>query len=136
MFTFGVFLFVWLLQTVLQTVPELDLQQITVLGFIAPFLTQVIKLVFNVVLKKQISKVYVTGIVFAVSLVLGYFWSGVELVFTGDLLADATMLVTVASGILGVATLVYNVILEKILEGVGALKVFTQSGVLKSLGVK
>lgn len=136
MFTFGVFLFVWLLQTVLQTVPELDLQQIAVLGFIAPFLTQVIKLVFNVVLKKQISKVYVTGIVFAVSLVLGYFWSGVELVFTGDLLADATMLVTVASGILGVATLVYNVILEKILEGVGALKVFTQSGVLKSLGVK
>jgi len=92
----------------------LDPIQLAVVGAIAAIVVQVLKLIaanFGV----DIHRGWLTIIAFVLSVAIGYFFFPVEVVIVpDDPMATATNLIAAASALLGSATLVYNVLLEKI----------------------
>ena len=97
---------------------ELTVEQLVLIGLLASVIVLLIRLVmayFGV----DIPRLWVTVIAFVVSVVLGYLWTPVGPPPLGDPLALAVWLVETATVVLGMATLVYNVLLQKILDGLG-----------------
>jgi len=97
---------------------ELDPEKLVLIGFVASIVIWLIRLVvayFGI----DISRFWVTVVAFVVSIALGFLWTPVGPPPMGDPLALASWVVQTAVAVLGMATLVYNVLLQKILDGLG-----------------
>jgi hypothetical protein len=108
---------------------QVTAEQIAILGFMALLIVQGIKL-WVATTGKEVSTPVLTWGLFGLSLVLAFFWAAPNMpalpVLTGDpggivgaLLGYAATLVGVASAIAGFATLVYNVLLKAVFDGLG-----------------
>lgn len=94
----------------------LDAGQLLLIGFIASLLAQGVKLALAQ-FGKDIHRGWLTGIAFVISVGLAYWWFPVEvLIVPDDPMATAVALATAASAVLGSATLIYNVLVQKIFE--------------------
>lgn len=98
----------------------LTVDQVLLIGLVASALGWLIRLVVVKLLKKKISRTWITVIVFVVSAVLGFLFLVPKIPATTDPMELATALVNMAAAVLGMATLIYNIILEKVLVYLGA----------------
>lgn len=95
---------------------DLSTEQMFILTIIViPLLTQGIKL-YAAKMGHPPSRTAITIIAFVISLGLGYWWMLPKLPTFEDPMTSALQLVTVIGSLLGFATLIYNVILDKIFE--------------------
>lgn len=93
---------------------ELSLEQVLLIGFVAAVLAQIIK-VIAAKLGHVLHKDWITAIAFVLSVALAFIWIAPKWVPTGDPMTDALNLVNQAGAVLGFATAIYNVLLEKVL---------------------
>ena len=92
---------------------ELTLDQIVLVGAIASVATQVLK-VISEKLGYSPSREVANIILFVVALVLGFFWMRPELPVSGDPMELAQILFEAALGLVGFASIIYNLLLEKV----------------------
>ena len=81
----------------------------------APILVQVFKLL-ALKLGTELSRRWITIIGFIVSIALGYWWAAPQFTPSEDPMQFATALLTAASTVFGVATLAYNLLMDKVFE--------------------
>lgn len=117
---------------------ELSPEQVLLVGLIAGFLVQGFKLAsarWGEVIHRRV----ITVILFVIGLVLAYVFTRPALpalpaigedpaVFAGLVLVFAGELISVAAGIVGFATVIYNLLLQKVFERLG----WTSENVIKS----
>jgi hypothetical protein len=101
--------------------PTLDLGQLALIGLGATLVAQILKLV-SAWFKKPLGKDWVTVIAFVVSVIMAYLFLPKSAVAISDPMQFASDLIEQSSVILGTATLVYNVLLEKIFDKLGWTK--------------
>ncbi len=92
---------------------ELTLDQIVLVGVIASLVTQVLKIISER-LGYSPSREVANITLFVASLVLGFFWMRPEVPVSGDPMELAQVLLTAALGLVGFASLIYNLLLEKV----------------------
>jgi hypothetical protein len=95
---------------------ELVLQswQLLLIGGVAALVVQILKLL-AAQFGWDIHRGWTTVIAFVISVIMAYFFFPVEVIFVpDDPMTSAQNLIAAASALLGSATLVYNVLLEKI----------------------
>jgi hypothetical protein len=104
--------------------------QIILVGFAATILVQIVRFV-AAKFEKPVSKVAIQWIVFAVSLALGLWWGSFELPafpgFGGPEALEGVVgfigaIVTLVGQLLGVAYVVYNVLLKKVFDAIEPLR--------------
>jgi hypothetical protein len=109
----------------MQITPE----QVIVIGFIAAGLGQLLKLGIAF-LGVKIDRKWLTIALFAISLAIAYFWAAPIVpawppmdadpaVFGGAIVGWVGSVIAVASVIIGFATLIYNLLLQKVFEALG-----------------
>ena len=117
---------------------ELSPEQVLLVGLIAGFLVQGIKLAsarWGEVIHRRV----ITVILFVIGLVLAYVFMPASLptlpvlgedpaAYAGLILAFASELISVAAGIVGFAIVIYNLLLQKVFERLG----WTSENVIKS----
>jgi len=107
----------------------LDTNLLLVIGFIAVLLAQVIKFAFAR-LGKPIHRGWITVVTYGVSFVVAVLWNMPSLPAMPSMVGDPSIIVNamivylgellaITSGIVGFATLIYNVLLEKIFDKLG-----------------
>jgi len=101
--------------------PSLNTGQLLLIGFIATLLAQGLKLLFAR-LSKPLTRDWVTGVAFVASIALAYAFMPKPVETMTDPMQMATYLLEQSSAVLGSATLIYNVILEKIFDKFGWTK--------------
>ena len=113
-------------------------EQVILIGLFAAFVAQAVKLA-AVYFEWTIDRKGLTIALFAVSVALAYVWASPSLpafpamdadpaVFGGAVVGWIGNIISVASVILGFATLIYNLLLAKVFEAVGWTKEKVTSG--------
>lgn len=92
--------------------------QLALIGLAAAVLTQAIKLIF-VWLKKEPNRTVITIVAFAASLALAYAFIKPTIGPIEDPMQFASYLFNEMGAVLGLATFIYNVLLDKLLEKLG-----------------
>lgn len=92
---------------------QLSPDQVLLVGLIASVLTQVLKFAANKFGWKP-SRIIVNVVLFAIAVVLAYFWSAPSLPPISDPAALAKALLEAALAVVGMASLIYNILLEKV----------------------
>jgi len=109
---------------------ELTFEQVTLLGVGASAILSVLKLLYAQFGGSFLGRKTLTLILFAVSLVLAYIWATPALPVFPTLLEDPVLMtaavlaflgqgLSVITAICGFAFIIYNLLLEKVLEGLG-----------------
>jgi hypothetical protein len=93
---------------------ELDASQVILIGFVATVVAQIIKIV-AAKLGKQPGRVAITLTAFGLSLVLAVIWARPSIPAWGDPMQFLNELIMMAGSVLGFATIIYNVLLDKLL---------------------
>jgi hypothetical protein len=104
-------------------------EQVIIIGFIAAGLGQLLK-VWIAMLGIKIDRKWLTVALFAVSILIAYLWAAPILpvfpvmdadpaVIGGAIAGWIGSLISVASVIIGFATLIYNLLLQKVFESLG-----------------
>jgi len=107
----------------------LDANLVMLIGFIALILAQIVKIVFAK-LNKPIHRGWITVITYIVSFVVAALWNipsfpalpvvaGDPSIVVSAVLAYAGEILAIVSGVVGFATLIYNVLLERVFERLG-----------------
>ena len=99
---------------------ELTLAQLAVIGLVATALSAGLRLLVAKVLGKEIGKGWMSVIAYAVSVLLAvvFLWP-LELPAGGDPSQVVAALLALATSVFGFATVIYNVILDKLLDATG-----------------
>lgn len=97
---------------------ELTVVQIAIIGLVAVVLIQVIKLL-AAKLGVVLSKFWVSVVAMVFSIALAVVWQLPKLPVVTDPLEFLLELLQVVGGVVGFATLIYNLLLEKLLDGLG-----------------
>ena len=97
---------------------ELTVVQIAIIGLVAVVLIQVIKLL-AAKLGVVLSKFWVSVVAMVFSIALAVVWQLPKLPVVSDPLEFLLELLQVVGGVVGFATLIYNLLLEKLLDGLG-----------------
>ena len=97
---------------------ELTVVQIAIIGLVAVVLIQVIKLL-AAKLGVVLSKFWVSVVAMVFSIALAVAWQLPKLPVVTDPLEFLLELLQVVGGVVGFATLIYNLLLEKLLDGLG-----------------
>jgi len=97
---------------------ELTVVQIAIIGLVAVVLIQVIKLL-AAKLGVVLSKFWVSVVAMVFSIALAVVWQLPKLPVVTDPLEFLLELLQVIGGVVGFATLIYNLLLEKLLDGLG-----------------
>ena len=92
---------------------ELSPEQVILVGLIATVISQVVKFL-AAWLGINIGRFWITIVAFVISLGLGWLWSGSQLPICSDPLECALEYLNLAASVLGWATLIYNLLLDKI----------------------
>jgi nitrate/nitrite transporter NarK len=99
---------------------ELSPDQILLIGIVASVLSAVLRLLVAKFGSTEISKFWMTIIVSVVSLILAVLFAGFpELPAYVDPFQYAMAWLAILSGYVGAATLIYNLLLDKVLDKVG-----------------
>jgi len=109
---------------------QLTFEQVTLLGVGASVTVSVVKLLYAQLGSSFLGRKTLTLLLFAVSLVLAYFWASPSLPVFPPILEDPVLMtsavlaflgqgLSVVGAICGFAFLIYNLLLEKVLEGLG-----------------
>jgi hypothetical protein len=100
---------------------ELSLTQLAIVGMVATIISAVLRLVVAKWGGVEIGKGWMSVIAYVLSVVLAvvFLWP-LELPAGGDPAEFVAVLLALASSVLGFATLIYNVLLDKLLDAVGA----------------
>lgn len=97
---------------------ELSVLQLAIIGFLASALIQAIKLIsakFNFVLSKE----WIAVVAFVVSVILAIIWMTPQVILTGDPATVVVSVIKVAGEVVGFATVIYLVLLKRIIDGMG-----------------
>jgi len=97
---------------------ELTVVQIAIIGLVAVVLIQIIKLL-AAKLGVVLSKFWVSVVAMVFSIALAVVWQLPKLPVVTDPLEFLLELLQVIGGVVGFATLIYNLLLEKLLDGLG-----------------
>ena len=97
---------------------ELTVVQIAIIGLVAVVLIQIIKLL-AAKLGVVLSKFWVSVVAMVFSIALAVVWQLPKLPVVTDPLEFLLELLQVVGGVVGFATLIYNLLLEKLLDGLG-----------------
>ena len=97
---------------------ELTVVQIAIIGLVAVVLIQVIKLL-AAKLGVVLNKFWVSVVAMIFSIALAVVWQLPKLPVVTDPLEFLLELLQVVGGVVGFATLIYNLLLEKLLDGLG-----------------
>jgi len=99
---------------------QLTGEQVIWIGGISTILIELLKFVLG--LKKiKIPRTLLTILLMIVSLILGYLWSAPSIAVilaAGDPLAALNALIDIAVAVVGYATLIYNILLGNVIDGV------------------
>jgi len=98
---------------------ELTLEQVALVGLVAAALAQIIKLLVAKFGKEKISRFWITVAAYVVSCGLAVVWMKPVLPPLDDPAAFVAQLLVVAGAVIGFATLIYNLLLAKLLELIG-----------------
>jgi len=94
---------------------ELTAQQIMLIGFIASLLSVGVKL-FSAKFGIELSKAWMTAIVAVISIVLAVLFNLPALPVYTDPMQYAAEWIALASGYVGFATIIYNILIDKVLD--------------------
>ena len=100
---------------------ELSLAQLALVGLVATVVSAILRLVVAKFKGVEIGKGWMTVIAYVLSVVLAvaFLWP-LDVPAGGDPAQFMAALLALASSVLGFATLIYNVLLDKLLDATGA----------------
>src|SRR5512146_2477762 len=91
-------------------------EQLILIGLVATVAAYLLRLLAIQLFKTKIDRDWVTGIAFVLSLILSVLWMLPTLPPVVDFGSLVAVLVDKAAAVLGFATIIYNVLLERILQ--------------------